>query len=261
MPQPPRRQRPGGILGELVLRLVIIAVIAGCVTVVNLVLLKEGYFDAQVQQRFQVMALVSLEEWNNSWFGVAIQQYPNDLQIYQELIYRIKPDIIIETGTFHGGLTLYLSHLLGAIHPQGKVITVDLYHEAWNETKKKLDVPSKDELLRRIVAIQGSSTDPTVLRQVQSLIPAGSKVLVILDSLHTKEHVLEELKQYSSLVTVDSYLIVNDTQHDGLKLQKEPGAMAALQEFLAQDTRFVVDPQACKFVVSCALSGYLKRVK
>jgi cephalosporin hydroxylase len=213
-------------------------------------------------------------EWIVERYGVEMRQFPTDLVTYEKLLFKLRPDVVIETGTFAGGLTLHLASILRDVRPEARIVTIDIDSTRWDETRATLDLRNdvKQELLGRIQFIQGSSTSPEVLEQVQRQIPPGGKVLVILDSLHTKEHVLAELKLYAPLVTPGSYIIVNDTDLDGIIDQglahvKLPGygtpigVRAAVEEFLASCGEFDVDAEADRFLISCNHSGILRRVK
>jgi len=225
------------------------------------IMFQVGAFDRYVKYRIQDMAQDGGVEPNNHWLGVEITQYPNDLMIYQDLVQRIKPDLIIETGTNFGGLSLYLSCLLDVIHPSGKVATVDIDGTNWRHTLKTFESPAKDRLLARITFLEGSSVAPEVLKAMGEHAAKAERVLVILDALHTKDHVLAELQGYGGLVSKDSYIIVNDTLLEGRYLGYTHGTLSAAREFLARDDRFVIDLTIDRFYISCAHSGFLKRVK
>lgn len=222
-----------------------------------------GLLDSLVRKRYQYIAQND-QEYLNRWFGVDCIQYPTDLQLYQELLHELKPDVIIETGTNFGGLTLYLAMLQEMTNPEGKILTVDIDPKQFQKTQRELKVSARDKLLGRIHFIEGSSTAPEVIQKMKEQIPAGARVLVILDSLHTKDHVAEELKLYSPFVTKGSYLIVNDT-HLGNWLEypsfASPQLKQAVNEFVAVNDSFVIDHAQNRFAVSCAPAGFLKRVK
>lgn len=212
-----------------------------------------GWGDEWVKQRTQVLAQQAVREWDNEWYGVLMQQYPSDMMVYQDLVWKVKPDVFIETGTFFGGNALYLATLLEVVNPKAKILTVDIDPQYWKHTLKTLDMPGKEKLLQRIHFFEGSSTDPAVIAKMKEHIGANDKVMVLLDSAHSREHVFAELKAYSPLVSVNSYLIVNDTQWG------EP--LFALHDFLPTTDHFVVDAEVDRFFVSCAHGGYLRRVK
>lgn len=139
-----------------------------------------------------------------SWLGRPIIQLPDDMIRLQEAIYRVKPDVILETGIAHGGSLVYSASLCQAIG-KGRVIGVDI--EIRPHNRQAIEA---HELFPRIELIEGDSTDPDIVQQVQALIQPNDSVLVILDSCHTKQHVTAELQAYAPLVTLGSYLVVTD---------------------------------------------------
>lgn len=139
-----------------------------------------------------------------SWLGRPIIQLPEDMIRIQEVIYRIKPDVIIETGVAHGGSLIFYAGLC-KIMGKGRVIGVDI--EIRPHNRKAIE---SHELFAFIKLIEGSSTDKQIVDDVKSFVQAGEKVLVILDSNHTEEHVLAELKAYHDLVTQGSYIVATD---------------------------------------------------
>lgn len=197
-------------------------------------------------------------EYLNHWFNTRVAQYPNDLIQYQEIISEVQPDWIIETGTLEGGLTLFLSNVLQGIHPEGKIITVDIDPVGWNKTSEEAaQSPGKKKLLERIEFIQGSSTAPEVIQKIKTRITEGSKVLVLLDSLHSKDHVMEEMKLYGPLVSKGSYLIVSDTHLD--HFFGAPGPLEAVRAFLKTNSDFTQDRSRERYLISANFSGWLKK--
>jgi len=189
--------------------------------------------------------------WGSAKFlGTEIQKCPFDLFIYQEIIYDVKPDLIIEAGTAFGGGALYLASMCDLLG-KGRVLTIDI-----------LDIPNRPKH-KRITYIKGSSIATAVVNQVRSLIKKGDKVMVILDSDHSMKYVLQELKIYHKLVSKNSYLIVEDTNVNGHPVYEEhgPGPMEALLEFMKTNREFVVDKTREKFYISFNPNGYLKRIK
>ena len=195
--------------------------------------------------------------WKDTWWmGVRLQKLPMDLWIYQEILFAERPDWIIECGTAFGGSALYLAHLCDLLGG-GHVITVDI--DDWDiEVTGYEGRPSHP----RISYLKGSSTDPAIVAEVESRIPAGSKVMVILDSDHSYEHVCGELEAYSPLVTPGQFLVVEDTMLNGFPVHDDfgPGPMEAAVEFLSRSDGFVLDPVGDKFLVSFNPKGYLRRV-
>jgi len=139
-----------------------------------------------------------------SWLGRPIVQLPEDMIRIQEVIYRIKPDVIIETGVAHGGSLIYYATLCKAFE-KGRVVGIDIEIRPHNR-----NAIEGHELSSYITLVEGSSTSPEVLDHVRSLIKPGESVLVILDSNHTRQHVLDEMRSYCDLVTEGSYLVATD---------------------------------------------------
>jgi cephalosporin hydroxylase len=170
------------------------------------------------------------------WLGVPVLKCPLDLWIYQEIIFEVKPDVIIECGTFRGGSALFLAHMCDLVN-NGRIISIDIEYRE--------DRPKHE----RITYLIGSSTSEEIVRKVKSLIRDRDKVMVILDSDHHKEHVLKELKIYSKFVTKGSYLIVEDTNINGHPVVPDfgPGPLEAVEEFLKENKNFVADRTKEKF--------------
>lgn len=189
--------------------------------------------------------------WNNTfWFGVPIGKCPPDLWIYQEIMFETRPDVIIECGTGIGGSALYLAQhcdLMG----NGRIITIDIAEQ-----------PNRPDH-ERITYITGSSIAPQTLQRIKELIISTDKVLVILDSDHSKNHVLQELNSYSELVTLGSYIIVEDTIIGGhpVKPHRKPGPMEAVKEFIKTNENFIIDKSREKFYLTFNRNGYLKKVQ
>ena len=139
-----------------------------------------------------------------SWFGRPVVQLPEDLIRLQEVIYQVKPDVIIETGVYRGGSLMFLATLCKA-SGRGRVAGVDV--KIPSEERASIE---SHELAPLITLIEGDSVSADVMREVTGLIKGGETVLVILDSDHTKAHVLAELEKYSPLVTAGSYIVVTD---------------------------------------------------
>jgi cephalosporin hydroxylase len=139
-----------------------------------------------------------------SWFGRPVIQLPEDMIRIQEVIYRVRPDVIVETGVAHGGSLIFYASLCKAIG-RGRVIGVDVEIRPHNRQA----IESHD-LFPCITLIEGSSTDPKTVKQVKSLIKEGESVLVLLDSDHSKQHVADELDAYHNMVTPGSYIVATD---------------------------------------------------
>ena len=183
-----------------------------------------------------------------SWFGRPIIQLPEDLVRIQEVVYRIKPDVIVETGVAHGGSVVYYAGLCKAIG-RGRVIGIDI--EIRSPNRQAIE---QHELAPFITLVEGNSTDPAVVARVKSLVRPEERGLVILDSCHTKQHVLAELEAYYGLVATDSYIIATDGSMQDLHdvPRGEPDWMwnnpaAAAREFAARHPEFVIEQPAWPF--------------
>jgi len=189
--------------------------------------------------------------WKNTFFlGIATQKCPFDLFIYQEILYELKPDVIVELGTAFGGGALFLASICDLIN-NGEVISVDI-----NDINGK---PSH----KRIKYLIGSSISNEIVGQVKELIKNKNKVLIILDSDHSKGHVLKELMIYSKLVSLGSYIIVEDSNIHGHPVQPDhgPGPAEAIEEYFKEYSDFMVDKSREKFYLTFNPGGYLKKIK
>ena len=200
--------------------------------------------------------------WYNSdaaaavnWRGCPVLKSPFDLWMYQELIASTRPDVIIETGTHRGGSALFFSDVARlADHPMD-VVTVDF--------NPKL---AYDPAAHRIFPIRGISTAPATVAQVKahlSTIRAGRPTtMVILDSDHSKQNVLEELRVYAELVTPDQWLVVEDTNVNGHPVLPAhgDGPYEAVSEFLATNPAFAPDPSCERFLFTQNPRGWLRRI-
>ena len=182
------------------------------------------------------------------WQGVRLIKCPFDLWVVQEIFHDTKPDVLIETGTWRGGSAYYFASLFDLLG-KGRVLTVDI---------EKLEVPRHD----RITYYIGSSTDPEIIEQMKSSIQEDETVMVVLDSSHETDHVLNELRLYSDIVSVGNYLIVEDMHLNGNPVRIGEGdPTAAVEQFLKERDDFVPDKSREKFVMSWNRGGWLKRVR
>ncbi|MCX5644065.1 MAG: CmcI family methyltransferase [Phycisphaerae bacterium] len=189
--------------------------------------------------------------WRNTfWFGVACQKCPLDLWIYQELVFELKPDRIVECGTADGGTSLFLAHMCDLANA-GRVLTIDI--------EEQPNRPAHE----RVTYLCGSDTSDAVVGQVEKFVEDAASVMVILDSDHSKEHVSRQLSLYSRFVTPGGYFIVEDSNIGGHPVRPKAGAgpMEAIQEFLATTDKFLVDRDREKFYLTFNPSGFLKRIK
>ena len=198
------------------------------------------------------------------WMGRPIIQYPQDIVAMQELIWRVKPDCIVECGVAHGGsLVLYASllELLGA----GKVIGVDI--EIRPHNRQAIEA---HPMAKRIELIEGSSIEPAIVARVKAAAAGAKRVMVVLDSSHTRDHVLGELRAYAPLVAAGSYVVVFDTVVEHIPQEMivarpwGPGnsPMNAVHEYLQECDRFEVDRDFDdRYLITVSPSGFLRCVK
>ena len=213
---------------------------------------------------FLVETIKSEYSYNFSWMGRPIIQYPQDMIAMQEIIWNIKPDLIIETGIAHGGSLIFYASLMELIG-KGEVLGIDIDIRTHN--KKEIENHS---MYKRIQMIQGSSIDPTIVERVANYTKGKETILVCLDSNHTHTHVLKELELYSSFVTKGSYLIAFDTVVEDLPKELYPNRpwsignnpKSAVYEFLKTNKDFEIDKSIDnKLQISVAPDGYLKKVR
>ena len=202
--------------------------------------------------------------YNFDWMGRPIIQYPQDIVAMQEIIWRVKPDLIIETGIARGGSLIFYASMLELLG-RGTVLGIDVDIRAHN--RREIE---KHPMYKRIKMIEGSSTDERTLAQVRSTAKRHKRVLVCLDSLHTGAHVLKELELYAPLVSKGSYCVVFDTLIEELpntfwrerSWGKGDNPKTAVDSFLRKNKNFVVDKKFDKkLLITVARGGYLKRVQ
>ena len=218
--------------------------------------------------------------YNFSWQGRPIIQYPQDMVAMQELIWQIKPDLIIETGIAHGGSLIFSASMLAlldmadaiesgaSINPKEsgrKVLGIDIDIRAHNRAAIEAH-----PMTSRIQMIQGSSIAPDIIEQVKQAAAGYQRILVCLDSNHTHDHVLAELKAYAALTTIDSYCVVFDTVVEDMSAEMFPdrpwgpgnNPKTAVWEYLKTHAEFEIDKSIQhKLLITVAPDGYLKRVR
>jgi len=192
------------------------------------------------------------ETWKSTfWFGITVHKCPLDLWIYQEIIHQVRPDLIVETGTLLGGSAYYMACILDLLG-KGEIVTIDI-----NDYKKR---PKH----KRIDYLHGSSTDDAMFQFVKGYITQSiSKVMVVLDSHHSKEHVLKEMELYGPLVSPGSYMIVEDTNINGHPVIpdiEEGGPMEAVDEYLRTHPEFESDRSRERLLLTFNPRGFLRRL-
>ena len=242
--------------------------------------MKDKEFESRNQKKINEMSKdISLKkkskEWFNhafdyeysyhfSWLGRPIIQFPQDMVAVQELVWKIKPDFIIESGIARGGSIIFSASLLELIG-KGRVIGIDIDIREHN----KIEI-EKHKMFKRITMIEGSSTSKKTLKEVEKIIGKNKKVMVLLDSLHTHKHVLNELRNFEKFVNKGSYMIVFDTMIEDMPkgyFSNRPwdvgnNPQTAIKEFLNENYRFKIDKTfEKKILISSCPNGFLKCIK
>ena len=198
------------------------------------------------------------------WLGRPIIQFPQDMVAVQELIWKIKPDFIIESGIARGGSLIFYASILELLN-HGKIIGVDIDIRKHN----RIEIENHT-LFKRIKLIEGSSIDDSVIHKIKKIIKDKKKIMILLDSHHTEQHVLEELEKYSPFVRSGSYVVVFDTIIEDMKKHHSKNRpwnhgnnpKTAVSKFLKKNKRFKIDKEIQKklLITSCP-DGYLKCIK
>lgn len=222
----------------------------------QLVSLSRDFFNRTCEYRYT---------YNFRWLGRPIIQYPQDIVALQEVIWDVKPELIIETGIAHGGSLILSASLLQLIGGQGRVLGLDIDIRPHNR-----QAIEEHPLAHRIDMLEGSSVDDAIANKVRDAARGKSPVMVILDSNHTHEHVLRELQLYAPLVTRGSYLIVLDTVVEQMPAEAFPdrpwgrgnNPYTAVQEFLKTTDRFELNAEIeNKLLLTVGPGGWLRCVK
>jgi cephalosporin hydroxylase len=200
-----------------------------------------------------------------TWMGRPIIQYPQDIVAMQELIWRVQPDLIIETGIAHGGSLILYASLLELLGGDRKVLGIDIDIREHNRVAIEAH-----PMFKRIEMIQGSSIDPAIIERVRAAAADRKCVMVVLDSNHTNDHVLAELRAYAALAAVGSYVVVFDTVVEDMPdeffpdrpWRKGNSPKTAVHTFLAEDDRFEIDRDIeQRIAITVSPSGFLRRIK
>ena len=219
---------------------------------------------------FMVQSVDARYSYNFLWMGRPIIQYPQDIVAVQELIWEVKPDLIVETGVAHGGSAVFFASLLELNALSGGPKDAEVWCVEIDLRAHNREALVVHPMYPRLRIFDGSSLDKKVAAIIAEKAAKCERVMVILDSNHTHEHVLGELTLYAALVSVGSYCVVFDTvieDLDGVKFADRPwgkgnNPKTAVAEFLKTNSDFVVDYSIDeKLLISAAPGGYLKRVK
>lgn len=197
-----------------------------------------------------------------SWLGMKIIQLPEDIVAVQELLWQVKPDVVVECGIAHGGSLIFTASIMELIG-RGRVVGVDIDIRPHNR-----EAIEQHPLAHRISLIEGSSVSPATAAQVREACRDAGVVLVILDSNHTVAHVVEEIGLYKDLVTEGSYLVVMDGAQGlvsdiprGNPAWRTDNPLVAIREFLVADRAFEADRSFERFGVTSVPNGFLRRVR
>lgn len=203
--------------------------------------------------------------YNFQWLGRPIIQFPADIIAMQEIIWDVKPDLIVETGIAHGGSLVFYASMMELLGGSRMVLGIDIDIREHNRIEIEMH-----PLFKRIKLIEGSSIDDKIFELVKEYSTIFKNILVVLDSNHTHEHVFKELNLYSRLVSVNSYLVVFDTVVENLPaelFQDRPwhqgnSPKSALMEFLSNNDNYIIDKNISnKLLATAAPDGFLKRLK
>ena len=214
--------------------------------------------------KFAIEAALNRYLYNFTWLGRPIIQFPQDIVAIQELFWRVKPDLVIETGIAHGGSLILSTSILEMIGGKGKVLGIDI--DIRKHNRREIE---RHRMFKRIKMIEGSSVAPETINQVKKLAKGKKKILIFLDSNHSGTHVLKELELYSPLVTKGSYIVAFDTlveympkgSNKNRPWDKGNNPMTAVRAFLRKHKNFVVDKEMeHKLLITAAPGGFLKRV-
>lgn len=203
------------------------------------------------------------ELWqSNTWLGFPILQWPTDVVVMQQIIFDQRPRVIVETGTHRGGSAVYYASLLRLLGG-GRVVSVDI--EIPDQVRQAI---AGSPLGDMITLVRGDSKAPQVVTEVRRLVGEESNVLVMLDSNHSRAHVLAELRSYRGFIPVGGYLVAMDTIcHDlwdlphGAPEWREDNPLLAVKDFLREHPEFEADRSREQFLVTYAPGGFLRRLR
>lgn len=204
--------------------------------------------------------------YNFTWMGRPIIKFPNDIVIQQELMWKLKPDLVIETGIAHGGSIIFTASMMEMMGIDGEVVGIDV-----DIRKHNRDLIEAHPMMKRITMYEGSSTDTGIVEKVRQHTIGKKCVMVILDSLHSHEHVYNELKAYAPMVTIGSYCILPDTFIEffpkGYYSHNRPwdvgdNPYTGMKQYLKETDMFEIDRSLTdKAMITETIDGYLLRTK
>ena len=227
----------------------------------------ESLYSSEVTQRLALQWTKSM--WNAllwkqvTWLGVPVQQWPTDLILMQELITRLRPRRIVETGVYLGGTAVFYASLLHLLQIDGRVISIDI--EIHPEARRNVGGSGFGD---RVRLIEGDSKSEIVHRELHAELSGETNVLVCLDSDHSYAHTLGELRAFARYIPVGGYMVMFDTICEALAdtplgspswVTDNP--LRAVREFVQEDSRFEIDPGYGKYLVTFSPSGFLRRVR
>lgn len=214
----------------------------------------ETLIEKKITDAFHLMYYNSSHTWNagnTKWMGIPCFQNPLDMWIFQEIIFETKPTIIIECGSALGGGSLFFAHMMDCAKiDEGRVISIDT--EAFTQLADH----------RRIVNLTGRSTSSLVLKWIKEEIGSNDKIMVVLDSDHTTENVMNEMRIYAPIVTPKCYMVVMDSNLGGNPIhipEIGPGPMTAVEQFMNGNEEFEIDRKREKFYFTFCPSGWLRK--
>lgn len=230
---------------------------------------KEQKLDLYSEDDFSALAQLWIRSsWQRrisyqlTWLGIPIIQLPEDILMMQELIYKVRPDVIVETGTAHGGTAVFYASILELLG-KGRVISIDVEIRDHNRLAIQAHPMNK-----RITLVEGDSVDDALVERVRKMIQTGDKVLVALDSNHAYAHVRKELDKYAPLVTPGSWLVVFDgvmeiltDAPDGKPEWARDSPAGAVRDFLSKHPEFEADPCFNRLAVTYCPGGFLRKNK
>jgi cephalosporin hydroxylase len=204
--------------------------------------------------------------YNFTWMGRPIIKFPGDIVIQQELMWKLKPDLVIETGIAHGGSIIFTASMMEMMGIDGEVVGIDIDIRQHNRA-----LIEEHPMAKRIMMYEGSSTSAEVVEKVRKHIFGKKCVMVVLDSLHSHEHVYNELKMYAPMVTVGAYCILPDTFIEffpkGYYSHNRPwdvgnNPYTGMKQYLGETDKFEIDHSlTSKAMITETIDGYLRRVR